>query len=122
MPSIARLLVFAALIFAPLGVPAEAKAGKGNPTPALPSGNPAAWVTSQDVQERLKDIHGATDFMLWVGANGRVTECTIKKSSGSSELDQLTCALITKRARFVSATDNLGNKVPCPWSSSIHWG
>jgi len=64
---------------------------------------------------------GAVGFALDVGANGRVSGCTITQSSGSSELDSATCRLIQSRARFTPATDAGGATVPDKVRGRIVW-
>jgi protein TonB len=47
-----------------------------------------------------------------VGADGRVSGCTITQSSGNADLDSTTCDLIEKRFRYEPARDAQGNPVP----------
>ena len=49
---------------------------------------------------------GTVRASLQVGANGRVTGCTVTQSSGSSALDRATCSIIRSRARYSPATDS----------------
>lgn len=58
---------------------------------------------------------GTVGFRLDVGANGRVTNCTIIKSSSSAALDAATCRLLRSRARFTPAVDAQGQ----PTSSEV---
>ena len=51
---------------------------------------------------------GRVGFILDVGENGRVTGCTITRSSGSAALDSATCMIIRRRARFTPAMDSNG--------------
>jgi protein TonB len=64
---------------------------------------------------------GTTGFRLSVGANGRVTDCQITASSGSSALDSATCRLLRTRARFTPAIDSNGNATSDSVSSRIRW-
>lgn len=64
---------------------------------------------------------GMVDFTLDVGANGRVTGCTITRSSGSAILDSTTCRLMRSRARFTPATDANGATVPDKLAGKIVW-
>ena len=43
-----------------------------------------------------------------VETNGRVGRCSVTRSSGIAELDQLTCRLIQQRFRFRPGTDRSG--------------
>jgi protein TonB len=64
---------------------------------------------------------GTSGFRLEVGTDGRVTGCSITKSSGSSTLDEATCRLVSKRARFTPAKDSSGNAIPDSYSNRVRW-
>lgn len=64
---------------------------------------------------------GPVGFALDVGANGRVTHCTVTQSSGSASLDDTTCVLLRSRARFTPATDAGGAPVPDRMAGRIDW-
>jgi protein TonB len=64
---------------------------------------------------------GATGFRLDVGANGRVANCTVTSSSGSSALDSTTCRLLKSRARFSPATDSTGATTNDTVTGRIVW-
>jgi protein TonB len=64
---------------------------------------------------------GATGFRLEIGANGRVTNCTVTSSSGSSALDSTTCRLLRARARFTPAKDDTGAATSDTYSGRIVW-
>ena len=65
---------------------------------------------------------GRVGFALEVGENGRVTGCTITRSSGSRVLDVATCRLMQSRARFTPALDS--NGMPRAWRvvDVVVWG
>ncbi len=64
---------------------------------------------------------GTTGFRLEIGANGRVTNCTVTSSSGSSALDSTTCRLLRSRARYTPAKDSSGNATTDSVVSRIKW-
>lgn len=64
---------------------------------------------------------GVVAFVLTVGPDGAVQNCTVAEYSGSTELDNLTCTLLTKRARFVPATDGSGQRTIGSYSSRVRW-
>ncbi len=64
---------------------------------------------------------GDVGFALDVGANGRVSGCTVTQSSGSSALDSATCSLVSSRARFTPATDAGGATVADKVRGKISW-
>jgi protein TonB len=64
----------------------------------------------RDLRER--GIGGRVGMVFTVGANGRVTSCTVTRSSGVPELDALTCRLIEQRFRYRPSTDRYGRPIP----------
>lgn len=88
-----------------------------------PRGNPASWATNDDypaAAQRAGDS-GTTGFRLTVGTDGRVTGCTVTASSGSSILDDTTCRLVTRRARFNPGKDASGNAIGGTFNNRIRW-
>lgn len=61
---------------------------------------------------RRANAEGTVVTRLTVGANGRVTGCEVRVSSGNMDLDRTTCGLIFQRFRFAPARDAQGNAVP----------
>jgi protein TonB len=55
---------------------------------------------------------GSVTTRLDIAPDGRVTGCTIIRSSGTPSLDRTTCRLIEQRFRFEPARDSAGNPVP----------
>jgi len=70
---------------------------------------------------RAAGEEGAVTFRLEVGADGRVTGCTVTRSSGSAALDAGTCAIIRERARYRPATDGEGRAVAGTDMGRINW-
>ncbi|TMJ18173.1 MAG: energy transducer TonB [Alphaproteobacteria bacterium] len=64
---------------------------------------------------------GTTSYHIWIDGEGSVTGCTIVQSSGSAELDETTCRIITERARFHPARDAKGRVAPDEYSGRVHW-
>lgn len=90
---------------------------------ATPKGNPGSWATNDDYPTGAlrREEQGTTRFRVTVGPDGRVTGCTITGSSGSSELDNTACSLITRRARFNPATDGDGNPTTGSYANAVRW-
>lgn len=88
-----------------------------------PRGNPGGWATDADYPPSAlrAEEQGVTGFRLQVGPDGRVTNCTVTSSSGSSSLDEATCRLVTRRARFTPAEDASGNKIAATYANKITW-
>ena len=75
---------------------------------ALMSGGEAAgpgaripWISPMDYPAALSQSrpHGTTEVQLTFNAAGRVTGCTVVKSSGTALLDSTTCRLAQARGR-----------------------
>ena len=64
---------------------------------------------------------GRVEFRLDVGDNGRVTGCTITRSSGSSALDSATCMILRRRARYTPARDSSGMPVGYWLEDGVEW-
>lgn len=92
-------------------------------TPAKPRGNPGAWVTNEDYPSSAmrEGVQGVTGFRLDIGPDGKVTNCTVTASSGSSLLDDTACRLLIRRARFTPAKDSEGNGMPASYSNRVRW-
>lgn len=93
------------------------------PVGAVPRGNPGDWVTNADYRTRWvrENLTGAARFTLSIDANGRVSGCTITRSTGHAALDEATCELVTKRARFEPARDGNGKPVAGRYSNTVRW-
>jgi len=90
---------------------------------ARAKGDPGRWVTNDDYRPRWirEDMAGTARFTLAIDAAGRVTGCTITRSTGHAPLDTATCELVTKRARFDAARDTTGRPVAGSYKGSITW-
>lgn len=81
-------------------------------------GTGAEWVKgaikASDYPRDLIDRRrgGTVGIRFTVGTDGRVNDCNVTRSSGSAELDALTCGLIVKRFRYRPARDAAGRAVP----------
>lgn len=107
-----------------IGVPGPApSASLFKPVGAAPRGNPGRWVTDRDYRPRWinEDLSGTARFALTIDAAGKVTGCTVTRSTGHAALDAATCELVTKRARFEPARDAAGKPAAGSYSGSINW-
>lgn len=57
-------------------------------------------------------LHGKVSVRFLVWTDGRVRNCTTAHSSGSAQLDDTTCRLITERYRYDPSRDAQGRAVP----------
>lgn len=83
----------------------------------------AGEITPRDVPRHLRDagIGGTVGFVFTVGVNGRVTRCTVTRSSGVPELDVLTCRLVQQRFVYRPATDRYGRPVSDDVEGEQEW-
>jgi protein TonB len=90
---------------------------------AVPKGRPGEWATDNDypTSAMREGKQGVTGFRVSIGPDGKVTDCSVTKSSGSPELDDTTCKLITRRARFTPAMDGEGKPTTGSYASSVRW-
>lgn len=92
------------------------------PKAPTPRGNPGDWANSNDYPSRAlrEDREGVTRFTVSVGADGKVTSCSVTGSSGHADLDSTTCQLIQRRGRFRVDT-SCGDSSGGSWSSAVRW-
>ena len=64
---------------------------------------------------------GTAAFEVVVDEQGRAQSCRIVQSSGWPELDEATCRVVQRRARFNPARDAQGNPVKSTYSGKIRW-
>jgi hypothetical protein len=68
----------------------------------------------------VDDVSGITAFALTVAADGRPIGCRVTAGSGSALLDDMTCKLLLRRARFAPAMAD-GKAVAGEWKSRVRW-
>ena len=93
------------------------------PIGAKPRNDPGSWVGTDDYRSNWirQEMMGRARFRLDIASDGRVTNCTITSSSGYPALDQATCALVSKRAKFQPARGNEGQPVAGSYANTIDW-
>ena len=91
--------------------------------PARAKANLASYVSDEDYPSNAvrNEEQGTTRFRLAVGPDGKVKECTVTSSSGSSALDATTCRLMKQRARFTPARNNRDEATSDSVASAIRW-
>lgn len=88
-----------------------------------PRGRPQAWLTDDDYPTRSLNRRefGTVKFRADVDAEGNITGCQVTGSSGYSDLDEMVCKQLLKRAVFRPARDASGKEVPYFYNGSFHW-
>ncbi|HEX8839491.1 MAG TPA: TonB family protein [Sphingomicrobium sp.] len=73
----------------------------------------AGAITPKDFPKHLREagIGGRVFFVFTVESNGRVSRCSITRSSGVPELDALTCRLVQQRFVYRPSTDRYGRPI-----------
>ena len=94
--------------------------------------NKHTWITSDDypAMAMRADLQGTVAYTLTVNVNGRVQSCEMTKNENPTimtsvndvpELNQATCRTITRRARFIPATDAEGRPLLANYSGRVRW-
>ena len=94
-----------------------------DPVAARPANDPGSWVTQNDYRSSWisRDYAGTVGFRLSVGASGKVENCAVTRSSGISALDEATCQLVQRRARFSPAKNGDGRAIAGRYDSAVRW-
>jgi TonB family protein len=101
---------------APLKPPAiESGAQRGDPLEIKRAG----WISTNDypVAAFSNGIEGEVHYDVDVSAGGKPLRCRIRRSSGSSLLDGVTCTLVMSRLIFIPAVDAQGQ-----WREGVDHG
>jgi len=118
------LALVSGLFLVDLAVDVACAAGPpAHPSPATPTGRPGDWISDNDYPTTAlrSNTSGVVRFALTIDATGTPSGCEITATSNDAELDQATCDLLLKRARFKPATDATGKPARGRFSSSVRW-
>lgn len=90
-------------------------------SPPVPRTNPGKWIGTYDypVEMSRQGKQALIQVRLMVDANGDVSSCHIQQSTRLKAFDDLTCKVLTKRAKFEPARDAAGKPVASFWNSTI---
>ena len=72
-------------------------------------------------QAQRNEEEGTTRVRLSVNTEGRVSDCQVTSSSGSTSLDQATCNVLRRRARFTPAKDQAGRPISDTHNQTVTW-
>lgn len=111
------------LLLAALAAQAAPSPLAAEPVPAVRArARPLAVFPERDIpRQALFELHGDVGYRLVIGTSGRVERCDIVAPSGSSVLDEATCRLLQRRARYEPARDAGGRAVPDVVVSRASW-
>jgi protein TonB len=90
---------------------------------AEPGAGRSGWVTSDDypARELREGVTGSVGIAVAIGTDGHVQSCEVTKSSGNANLDEATCRIYARRARFKPALDGEGKAVVSRFADRIRW-
>jgi protein TonB len=90
---------------------------------AAARGNPSSWVSSDDYPPaaQREGRQGSVGLTWQVNEQGRVENCAVTSSSGSPDLDETACRLVTRRGRYTPAKDQSGNPMRVSQSLRFRW-
>jgi periplasmic protein TonB len=98
----------------PAPVVSQAAAPRGNPGQFFgPDAYPPAALRAE--------AQGRVVARLTIGADGRVTDCSVTTSSGNSDLDEATCRISLRRVRFTPAKDQSGAATSSTYTLPVRW-
>ncbi len=86
-----------------------------------PIGSPARWITPQDYPLPLlsKGDQSIIQFRLTVDSTGKPTGCHIQTEMKPAGFNDVVCAALMKRAKFLPALDEDGNPVASYYINSV---
>ena len=79
------------------------------------------WSNADDYPEDAwrARVQGYVTVSFVIGADGRMTNCQVVRSSGSQILDAVPCKVLSKRARFAPAKDSSGAPIATHGTTSM---
>ncbi len=90
---------------------------------AQAKGNPQSWVTADDYPPAAqREGRQGTVGLTWqINEQGKVENCQVTQSSGSPDLDDTACRLVTRRGKYAPAKDQSGKPMRATASSRFRW-
>jgi protein TonB len=80
-------------------------------------------VTSDDYPPSAlrEEREGVTKVTWQINEQGRIENCSVTSSSGSPDLDETACRVLTRRGRYSPAMDQSGKPMRTTQSRTIRW-
>lgn len=101
---------------------AQVDRGSGESPVASPTGGLTSIERADYPAGALRaGAQGRAVVQVTVSAQGRASGCTVTRTSGSELLDETTCLLFARRARFAPARDAQGRPTQAPVEKAINW-
>jgi TonB family protein len=91
--------------------------------PPKPLVSPVKWFSSVEYPSSAlrAERQGSVSFRLSIGIDGKVGQCAVITSSGSSDLDEATCNALVRKARFTPAQAENGAPVAGFYEGKMTW-
>lgn len=115
----------------PVAPPIHVEAPPAPPPPPAPvisqaagaKGDPAQWITNDDYPPgaQREGRAGVSKIAWTINEQGKVENCHVTESSGSPDLDDTACRLVTRRGKYSPAKDQSGNPIKSTSSRSVRW-
>lgn len=86
-----------------------------------PLSSPDAWIKPGDYPDKAQGQDETVSVLLRVDERGRVAECWLRQRAQFQGFNDLTCQLLTARARFRPAKDASGAPVMADYRHTVHW-
>ncbi len=85
--------------------------------------DPVSLFTTDDypAEAMQKGEQGVVTVRVGVASDGRVSSCTVTRTSKSPALDARTCAIITERAHYSPAHDRRGRAMASSEAVAVRW-
>lgn len=85
--------------------------------------HPGEWATYNDYppQSLARGEYGTVRFTLTIDTTGKADGCYVTWTSGFAALDQYSCAIFLRRARFKPAQDASGKAIRGLYSNRFSW-
>jgi protein TonB len=86
-------------------------------------GDPAQWITNDDYPPgaQREGRAGVSKIAWTINEQGKVENCHVVESSGSPDLDDTACRLVTRRGKYSPAKDQNGNPIKSTSSRAVRW-
>lgn len=96
---------------------------QANARPATPAGNPGNWLQSHDYPADMlrQGGQGIVRFRLEVDEAGSVSKCHIQQRTNPDAFADLSCRLLSKRAKFIPALDSSGKPARSIYMNTVRW-